>query len=64
HISTYIDVMGRKFKDQIAYANTIGASQVVIVGKNELDAGKVALKDMSTGEQQLLSVEEVIKKLN
>ena len=64
HITTYLDVMGRKFKDQIAYANTIGASHVVIVGKNELDAGKVALKDMSTGEQELLSVEEVIKKLN
>ena len=64
HIATYIDVMGRKFKDQIAYANTISASHVVIVGKNELDAGKVALKDMSTGEQELLSVEEVVKKLN
>jgi histidyl-tRNA synthetase len=64
HISTYLDVMGRKFKDQIAYANTIGASHVVIVGKNELDAGKVALKDMSTGEQELLSVEEVVKKLS
>jgi len=64
HITTYLDVMGRKFKDQIAYANTIGASHVVIVGKNELDAGKVALKDMSTGEQELLSVEEVVKKLS
>ncbi|MCZ7401687.1 MAG: histidine--tRNA ligase [Candidatus Methanoperedens sp.] len=64
HVTTYLDVMGRKFKDQIAYANTIGASHVVIVGKNELDAGKVALKDMKTGEQELLSVEEVIKKLN
>jgi len=64
HVATYLDVMGRKFKDQIAYANTIGASHIVIVGKNELDAGKVALKDMSTGEQELLSVEDVIKKLN
>jgi histidyl-tRNA synthetase len=64
HIATYLDVMGRKFKDQIAYANTIGASHVVIVGKTELDAGKVALKDMKTGEQELLSVEEVVKKLS
>lgn len=59
HVPVYIDVMGRKFKDQIAYANTIGASHVVIVGKNELDAGKVALKDMKTGEQVLVTVEEV-----
>ncbi|MDO9098132.1 MAG: histidine--tRNA ligase [Candidatus Methanoperedens sp.] len=64
HVSTYVDVMGRKFKDQISYANTIGASHVVIVGKNELDAGKVALKDMKTGVQELVTVEEVEERLN
>ncbi len=63
HVSAYIDVMGRKFKDQISYANTIGASHVVIVGKNELDAGKVALKDMKTGEQVLVTVEEVAERI-
>ncbi len=60
HVATYVDVAGRKFKDQISYANTIGASHVVIAGKNELDAGKVALKDMKTGVQELLAVEEVV----
>ncbi len=64
HVSTYVDVMGRKFKDQISYANTIGASHVVIVGKNELDQGKVALKDMQTGEQVLVTVEEAVGRLN
>ena len=59
HVPAYVDVMGRKFKDQISYANTIGASHVVIVGKNELDSGKVALKDMKTGGQELVTVEEV-----
>ncbi len=63
HMTAYIDVMGRKFKDQISYANIIGATHVVIVGKNELDAGKVALKDMKTGEQELLALEEVAAKL-
>jgi histidyl-tRNA synthetase len=63
HVPVYIDVMGRKFKDQISYANTICASHVVIVGKNELDAGKVALKDMKTGEQVLVTVEEVPRAL-
>jgi histidyl-tRNA synthetase len=62
HVPVYIDVMGRKFKDQISYANTIGASHVVIVGKNELDAGKVALKDMKTGEQVLVTVEEAAER--
>lgn len=64
HVATYVDVMGRKFKDQISYANTIGASHVVIVGKNELDAGKVALKDMRTGEQELIMMEEVVGRLS
>ncbi len=64
HVATYVDVMGRKFKDQMSYANTIGASHVVIVGRNELDAGKVALKDMKTGEQVLLTVEEVAWRLS
>jgi histidyl-tRNA synthetase len=64
HVVVYIDVMGRKFKDQISYANTIGASFVVIVGKNELDAGKVALKDMLTGEQVLVTVEEVVNRID
>jgi histidyl-tRNA synthetase len=63
HLPTYLDVMGRKFKDQISYANTIGASHVVIVGRNELDSGKVALKDMKTGEQELVTVEEVAQRL-
>ncbi len=62
-IATYNDVMGRKFKDQIAYANAIGASHIVIVGKNELDAGKIALKDMRTGEQELVTVDEVAARL-
>jgi histidyl-tRNA synthetase len=63
HLPTYLDVMGRKFKDQISYANTIDASHVVIVGKNELDAGKVALKDMLTGEQELVTVEEAVERV-
>ena len=63
HVPVYIDVMGRKFKDQISYANTIGASHVVIVGKNELDAGKVAFKDMKTGEQVLITVEEAVERI-
>lgn len=64
HITTYLDVMGRKFKDQIAYANTIGASHIVILGKNEVDAGKVAFKDMTTGNQEIISLEEVFERIH
>lgn len=64
HVTTYMDVMGRKLKDQMSYANTMGANYVVIVGKDELDAGKVALKDMNTGKQELLTLEEVVERFS
>ncbi len=60
----YLDIMKRNFKAQMSYANYIGADYTVIVGERELEAGKITLKDMESGEQSLLSVEEVIQKLS
>lgn len=48
-----------KMKKQMAYANAIGVRYVAIVGCDELAAGKVALKNMETGEQQLVPVAEL-----
>ena len=33
---------------------------VAIIGENEMNEGKIALKDMKSGEQQLLTAEELI----
>ena len=52
-----------KMKKQMSYANAKSIPFVAIVGENEMNAGKVTLKDMSTGEQTLLTVEEIIDKL-
>ncbi len=60
----HLDIMKRNFKAQMSYANYIAADYTVIVGERELEAGKVTLKDMESGEQSLLSVEEVIQKLS
>jgi len=60
----YLDIMKRNFKAQMSYANYIGADYTVIVGERELEAGKVTLKDMESGEQSLISVDEVIQKLS
>jgi len=60
----YLDIMKRNFKAQMSYANHIGADYTVIVGERELEAGKVTLKDMESGEQALTSVDEVIQKLS
>ena len=53
-----------KMKKQMNYANAKGVPFVAIVGESELAEGKVNLKNMVTGEQEMLTAEEVVKKLN
>ena len=49
-----------KMKKQMSYANAKNIPFVAIVGENEMNEGKVMLKNMETGEQNLLSAEELI----
>ncbi len=63
HIPVYNDLMKRNFKAQLSHANNIGAKHVIILGEKEVEAGKVMLKDMVSGEQELLTIDEVITKL-
>lgn len=52
-----------KMKKQMSYANAKGIAYVALAGDNEIEQGKVTLKNMSTGEQQLTTVGELIKKI-
>lgn len=63
HVPVHIDLMKRNFKAQLSYANYLEAGYAVIIGEKEVNAGKVMLKDMHSGEQELLTVEEVIRKV-
>jgi histidine--tRNA ligase len=49
-----------KMKKQMAYANAKGIPFVVLAGESEINQGKVTLKNMLTGDQQLVSAEELI----
>ena len=49
-----------KMKKQMSYANAKAIPFVAIVGENEMNEGKVMLKNMATGEQSLLAPEELI----
>lgn len=49
-----------KMKKQMSYANAKSVPFVAIVGENEMNEGKAMLKNMETGEQNLVSVEELI----
>ena len=52
-----------KMKKQMSYANAKQIPFVVLAGENEMNAGKVTLKNMETGDQSLLSTEELIDRL-
>ncbi|WP_321436115.1 histidine--tRNA ligase [uncultured Bacteroides sp.] len=49
-----------KMKKQMGYANDKKIPFVVIVGENEMNEGKVMLKNMESGEQQLLDIVQLI----
>jgi histidyl-tRNA synthetase len=52
-----------KLKKQMSYAHAKNIPFVAIAGETEMAEGKVMLKNMETGEQKLLSVEELISGL-
>ncbi len=62
-ISAEIFPDSSKMKKQMTYANALSIPFVAIIGETELAENKVTLKNMTTGEQELLTLEELIKRL-
>ena len=59
-IRTEIFPDSSKMKKQMSYANAKQIPFVALAGENEMAEGKLTLKNMITGEQQLLTAEELI----
>ena len=57
-IRTQIHAEKKKFKQKLSYADKLGVPYVLLLGEDEIAQGKVALKDLTTGQQQLVTVEE------
>ena len=51
--------MGKKFK----YADNLDIPYTIVVGEEEVKTKKYALKNMTTGDQEELSVDEIVEKL-
>ena len=49
-----------KMKKQMKYANDRGVKNLALIGQNEIDANTILLKNMETGEQKSMLLEEVI----
>ena len=52
-----------KMKKQMSYANNNNIGYVVLAGENEINEGKITLKNMATGEQHLVTADEMIHKI-
>ena len=50
----------KKFKQKMSYADKLGVPFAVLLGEDEINAGKCSVKDMRSGEQQLLTPKEAV----
>ncbi len=50
--SADIDLVGRGLSKNLDYANALGARFAILVGEKEWEAGRVALRDMGSGDQR------------
>ena len=54
---------GAKIKKQMEYANNKAIPYTVLIGSDEMQSGLLAFKDMTSGLQEKLSAEEIVKRL-
>jgi histidyl-tRNA synthetase len=54
----------KKFKAKMSYANRLAFPYVILLGEDEIAAGKVTLKDMASGAQSLFTPEEAAAAVN
>jgi histidyl-tRNA synthetase len=57
-IRTQLYTEKKKFKAKMNYANKLSVPFAVFLGEDEIAAGKVSVKNMESGEQQTLPLNE------
>jgi len=61
NISSELYPNNDKIKKQMNYANNKDVQFVVMIGEDEMKSGQLTTKNMSTGEQKVMSISEFIK---
>ena len=59
-IKVMVEMNKKKLKKSFEFANKTNIKYVIVVGENEIKENNYTLKDMESGTQELLSVEEII----
>jgi len=63
-IKTDVDLIGRGISKNLEYADAMSIPYVIFIGERELQANKVKLRDMKSGKEELIAIEEAIKRLS
>ncbi len=63
NISAELYPAGTKIKKQMEYANNKKIPYTIVIGSDEMQSGLLAFKDMTSGVQEKLSAEQILKKL-
>jgi histidyl-tRNA synthetase len=59
-IKVDVDLNGKKFKKLMNYADKIKVPKMIIIGENDLKENKVTVKDMVSGEQELVDINDIV----
>ncbi|WZL72335.1 histidine--tRNA ligase [Clostridiaceae bacterium 35-E11] len=62
-IITQVYLDNAKISKKLSYADKLGIPYVILIGDEEVEGDVLTLKDMKTGEQYKLLLEEIIKKV-
>ncbi len=62
-IPTETDMLGRNLRKQMEYINSSGIPYALIVGEREIKAGRFTLRDMKTGKEKWIGLNELVKAL-
>ena len=59
NIKADVDLNAKKFKKLMNYADKIKVKKIIIIGDKDLSKGKVTIKDMESGNQELVDVDSI-----
>ncbi|MCG7843840.1 MAG: histidine--tRNA ligase [Methanomassiliicoccales archaeon] len=62
-VSADVDLMRRSIGKSLKYADAIKAHYALIVGEKELESGSVTLRDLSSGAQEMVRMDEIVTRL-
>ena len=62
-INTEIELRSVRMKKSLKWASALGIPFVAIIGEDEVTGNCIALKDLDTGIQESLSIDEVLAKV-